>query len=264
MFRKTCPLAWSFHRNSSRWPHNQLKGEHKRQEVATFAEYPELPLIELPPAPELGVSLSASLRGRFSCRRFVDRPASLEALAGTLFWGYGNLGVTSINDVDLVRRPVPSGGGLYPLELYLIARNVSDLAPGLYHYQALHHALEQLREGILPPTLLTELFMAQPWVAEASFVLVIVSNWQRSLWKYEDRGYRYLLLEAGHLAQNVNLSAAALGLGSVNLGGFFDLDLVDLFSLDPEEGAPLYGIAVGSPADGSPEFLRVPEGESLD
>jgi SagB-type dehydrogenase family enzyme len=153
---------------------------------------------------------------------------------------------------------VPSGGGLYPLELYAIVLNVSGLTGGIYHYNALNHLLERIRDGSTPKNLLSELFIGQPYVAQSGFVLVLTGVFDRLLWKYEDRGYRYLLFEAGHAAQNTNLAAAALGLGSVNLGGFFDVDLLTLLQLDGEEEAPLYAVAIGQPEVGSPEDLRVP------
>jgi SagB-type dehydrogenase family enzyme len=158
----------------------------------------------------------------------------------------------------MINRPVPSGGGLYPLELYVIASRVANLDAGIYHYNAFCHLLERVREGAMPPHLLSELFMRQPYVADSAFVLILAAVFDRSLWKYEDRGYRYLLFEAGHVAQNCNLAAAALGLGAVNLGGFFDADLISFLHLDGEEESPLYAIAVGQPEDGPPDILRIP------
>lgn len=258
MFRKKYPLAWTFHRNSSRWPYNVLRPDEHYQQTPHFKELPDAPAIILPEPPQLTLSLSQAILGRFSCRRFKDANVSLQAAASLLYWSYGTLGVSNPNGIEMIPRPVPSAGGLYPLELYIVALRVADLEPAIYHYNAFCHLLERVREGAMPPHLLSELFMNQPYVAESAFVLVITAVFDRSLWKYEDRGYRYLLFEAGHLAQNCNLAATAVGLGTVNLGGFFDADLISFLCLDAEDECPLYAIAVGQPQDGPPDLLRIP------
>jgi SagB-type dehydrogenase family enzyme len=258
MFRKKYPLAWTFHRNSSRWPYNMLSPEGSQQETPAFKEMADLPAVKLPPPQALRQELSETIRARFSCRRFKDAEVPLHSVATLLYWSYGELGVNHSNEIEMVVRPVPSGGGLYPLELYVIALRIGGLEPGIYHYDVLGHLLERVDQGAVPPQLLSELFMCQPYVAQGAFVLVLTAVFDRSLWKYKDRGYRYLLLEAGHVAQNCNLVATALGLGSLNLGGFFDADLVALLKLDIDEEAPLYAITVGRPEDARPELLRIP------
>jgi SagB-type dehydrogenase family enzyme len=258
MFRTKTPIAWTFHRNSSRWPYNTLRLDENRHEAPPFKEMADAPALALPPPAELSAGLSDAIRRRCSCRRFSPDGVSLEAAATILFSTYGKLGIAAFAGSEMITRPVPSGGGLYPLELYTIVLNVSDLPGGIYHYNALNHLLERIREGRVPAHFLSELFMSQPYVAESGFVLVFTGVFDRSLWKYEDRGYRYLLFEAGHAAQNANLAAAALGLGAVNLGGFFDVDLLNLLQLDGEEEAPLYAVAIGQPQAGSTDELRVP------
>ena len=153
---------------------------------------------------------------------------------------------------------MPSGGGLYPLELYVLARHVTGLTSGVFHYSAISHAAEPVREFSLPDRFLSELFLGQPYVAAAAAIVVVTAVVERSLWKYGDRGYRYILLEAGHAAQNLNLAATALGLGTFNLGGFFDADLAGLLGLDEEFEVPLYGIAIGMPASEDRMELRQP------
>jgi SagB-type dehydrogenase family enzyme len=261
MFRKKYPLAWTFHRNTSRWPHNVLRPDEHQQQCPSFKELPEARTVALPRPPALTSTLSEAIRGRCSCRRFQDEAISLDALAGVLYWTYGKLGQSTPNGIEMLDRPVPSGGGLYPLELYVIASRVAALEPAIYHYNAFCHLLECVREGAMPQHLLSEVFMHQPYVAEGAFVLIITGIFERSFWKYEDRGYRYMLFEAGHAAQNCNLSAAALGLGSVNLGGFFDADLISFLNLEAEEECPLYAIAVGQPEPGPRDLLRIPKAE---
>jgi SagB-type dehydrogenase family enzyme len=172
---------------------------------------------------------------------------TLEQLGSMLHAAYGVVEVSELGALEFAERPVPSGGGLYPLELYVIAGRVDGLAPGVYHYVPVVRLLEQLRDGLVPRTLLTYLFMGQGYLAKASAVVVTTAVWERSLAKYGDRGYRYVLFEAGHVAQNLDLAAVALGLGALNLGGFFDDELARLLTLDVEEEMPLYATAVGVP-----------------
>src|SRR5690606_23135887 len=154
-----------------------------------------------------------------------------------------------IGSVDLgsefLERPVPSGGGLYPLELYVLAQAVDGLDGGVYHYAPLGHLLEVVHDHPLPSLLSYELFLGQPYLAHAGALVVVTAVLERSLWKYEDRGYRYVLLEAGHVAQNMSLVAAALGLGCLSLGCFLGVDVEALLRVDRVEEPPLDGIAVG-------------------
>src|SRR6266511_2685586 len=129
-------------------------------------------------------------------------------------------------------RAVPSAGALYPLELSVLVRAVDGLPAGTYHYVPAADGLERVRDDAVPPPVVSHVFMDQPWAAGAAVVLVLSAVCRRSLVKYGDRGYRYLLLEAGHVAQNVVLAASGLGLGAVNLGGFFDDELSDLLGID--------------------------------
>ncbi|MBK8459715.1 MAG: SagB/ThcOx family dehydrogenase [Micropruina sp.] len=242
-FRSRTPIAWSYHRATARWQFNM--GSATSPPVVVGREHGALPWTPLPPpAPFLG-GLQEAIQERLSCRAFTPEPLSLAELAALLRFGYG---VEQRSGPSMQDRPAPSGGGLYPLELTVLVRAVEGLEPGVHHYVPAANGLERMREGKLPPELLTYLFMGQPWVAEAAVTLVISFAGERSLTKYVDRGYRYALLEAGHVMQNVNLVAVALGLGSVNLGGFFDDELAGLLRIDPEKEVCLYGCALGRPA----------------
>jgi SagB-type dehydrogenase family enzyme len=250
MFRNRHPIAWAFHRYTSRWPFNMHDLNPKTGEVAPFKEDPTADTIELPARTLPDMPLASAVGGRMSCRQFRDEPMVLTQLGNLLHTGYGVLGTIDFWG-EFCERPVPSGGGLYPLELYVLTQRVSGLSGGVYHYVPIAHALEIVRGDPLPSLLTAEMFLGQPYLKEAAAVIVLTAVVERSLWKYEDRGYRYLLLEAGHVAQNLNLGATALGLGCLNLGGFFDEDLTALLSLDKDSEVVLYGVAVGLPRSAS-------------
>lgn len=244
-FRSEQPVAWAFHRNTSRWPFNVLEPEDSQEHQLPPKEYPEAPYLALP-APELPeTALGTALRARVSCRQFSGAELSQQALANILYAGFGVLARVEFGNVEFLERPIPSGGALYPLELYLLARSVEGLEVGVYHYAVVTHGLEEVRLLPLPRGLVGYLFMGQHYVGSAAAILVITAATQRSLRKYGDRGYRYLLLEAGHMAQNIDLVAAASKLGALNLGGFFDAELAELLDLEPDHEVPLYAIALG-------------------
>jgi SagB-type dehydrogenase family enzyme len=250
------PLAWLFHRNTALVQLHAV--ELDRSPEASFKEYLGAPAIPLPEPALPPIPLAEALALRLSCRRFAPLPLPLAKLATLLHTAYGVHGRSLLFEQEFLERPVPSGGGLYPLESYLLATRVDGLASGIYHYAPLGHLLEQCGDATPAAPQLARLFLGQPYVGDAAGVLVLTAVVERSLWKYRDRGYRYLLFEAGHVAQNVNLVAAALGIGALDLGGFLDVELGELLGLDPEMEIPLYGIAVGSQAAAERSELRQP------
>jgi SagB-type dehydrogenase family enzyme len=245
-FRSDQPLAWTFHRGTTRLQFDAPEGH-----PGPGREDPTAPWIPLPPGIPVTTSLSDLVRQRVSFRAFRDQPVSFAELATLLRIGYGITGVTDAGPRQIADRPVPSPGGLYPLEVSLLVRSVDGLPEGIYHYVPSADGLEQVRDVAVPPPLIDHLFLGQPWAAEAAVVLVLSAVCERSLTRYGDRGYRYLLLEAGHLTQNLVLAATGLGLGAVNLGGFLDDDLSGQLRLDTDHEIVLYGTAVGRPAPGN-------------
>lgn len=258
MFREKYPLAWMFHRNTSRWPYNVLAPPSTPCEEPPFKEICRAPVIPLPEPDLPTATLADTVTSRLSCRRFTPTPLGPVTLATLLKVAYGVLETILLGNQEYLERPVPSGGGLYPLELYVFAQRVDDIDPGIYHYAVLPHALEQVRSLALPRQIIGDLFLGQPYVGDAASVIALTAVMERSLWKYGDRGYRYVLFEAGHVAQNLNLMATAMGLGCLDIGGFFDSDVAGLLDLDTENEVPLYGVAVGSPCPEARSLRRLP------
>jgi len=244
--RRQEPLSWTFHRGTARWIFNAGGGRSAHQ--LPGREDPNAPWTPLPRGALPDCPLHEAMAGRVSCRAFDQAAVPLSALAAVLRAAYGVGGRHAWQSVEVLDRPSPSAGGLYPLETSLLVKSVDGLDAGTYHYVPLADGLECLRAGALPKSFVSYLFMGQPWVAEAAVVLVISAVPERTLPKYGDRGYRYLLLEAGHVMQSMNLVASGLGLGMVNLGGFYDDELAGLIRLDPEREFPLYAAAFGRPA----------------
>ena len=195
----------------------------------------ELPAAGLPPKP-----LDEVVAARRSRRSFRDQPVSLEQLSILLQMGYG---VTGRGPGEVRFRSVPSGGALYPLDIYVAAAAVTELDARLHHFDPLRACLE-----VLGPVGRSQLEPLTPYpnvVAASSAVVFITATFWRSRFKYGQRGYRFALLEAGHVAQNLLLAATALGLASVPLGGFFDRQVNELLEVDGLHEAALYLIPVG-------------------
>lgn len=202
---------------------------------------PELRWRELPPPLPLPMTLEQALRARRSHRDFADSPVSLQELSTLLHVGYG---VTFGARDGQEFRSVPSGGALYPLELYVAAAAVEGIERGIHHYDPLRGSIGLLQgEDGLDRLRAASVY---PEVTDAAAVTVLVAGvFWRSRFKYGLRGYRFALLEAGHVVQNLLLAATALGLGSVPLGGYYDRRVDELLQLDGVNDSTIYAACVG-------------------
>jgi SagB-type dehydrogenase family enzyme len=209
-----------------------------------------LPRLELPPPRRPDLPLWEAIARRRSCRRFADEAIESSELAGLLEAAYG---VTHALEGEaggggLPLRAVPSGGALYPLELYVGALQVEGLGPGLYHFDPLRAALAVVGDSLTAGDV-AALSTYPEIVGECAAVIFVAAVFGRTRFKYGVRGYRFALLEAGHVGQNVLLAATAFGLGAVPLGGYFDRLTDQFLGLDGVNESTLYTIALGRPLD---------------
>jgi SagB-type dehydrogenase family enzyme len=211
-----------------------------------FKVYPGAPRVELPEAeelPEAGVDVFDAMTARRSLRAYADPPLTLEELARLLWAGAG----VTAEQAGFAFRTAPSAGGLYPIETYVVAHRVDGLGAGVYHYAVLEHALEQLDSGDRRAAA-ARAALGQPIAATAAAVFVWTAVLERSRWKYGERAFRYIFLDAAHIAQNVALAAVALGLGSCQVAAFFDDEAAALLGVDPRGEPVVYMTTVGAPA----------------
>ncbi|MBN2317451.1 MAG: SagB/ThcOx family dehydrogenase [Acidobacteria bacterium] len=145
-------------------------------------------------------------------------------------------------------RAAPSAGGLYPIETYLMVRDVERLEPGIYHFRPHRFDLEFLRAGDWS-VVLANAALGQRIVADAQVCFVWTAVVERSKWKYRQRAYRYIYLDAGHIAQNLYLAGTAAGMGVCGIGAFFDDGVNDLLGVDGVEETVVYLASVGLAAD---------------
>jgi SagB-type dehydrogenase family enzyme len=213
-----------------------IRKPHKRYSVVEE----RLSLPAVPPSTEL----ERVIHGRRSVRSFSGAPVTADELARLLFYAYGRTGDPPAPDYF---RAVPSGGALYPLELYPIVLRGDGVPEGICHYNAEHHRLELLRGGDVLPRLKEVLHGAGIDLDHAAVVVVLSAVLRRNLFKYHDRGYRMVLMEAGEVAQSLALQASSMGMGSVMMGGFFDDELARLLGLDEVSEPCLLPVVLGRP-----------------
>lgn len=211
-------------------------------ESLPFVGYPivELPLVSR----SLNLSLDEAIVSRITTRELAPQTMLLEDVACLLYHAYGQTRDNKETDFPRPFRVVPSAGAMYPLEIFLFSSRVEGLLSGLYHYNPAHKHLRLLAPGDHANTIADTL--VQPELAHgASLIIFITALFERSVSKYGNRGYRFALLEAGHVGQNINLASTAMGLGSVNIGGYFDRETDDFLGLDGISHSTIYVISIG-------------------
>ena len=206
-----------------------------------YKKYPKAKKFKLPKPVYEGLSLEEALRARRSIRGYSDKLASLNVLSQLLFAAQGITG----QDGDLMLRTAPSAGALYPIEIYIVVNNVAGLERGIYHYAVTDHSLELVQKGDFRKKI-TGCALDQEMAGESDVTFILTAIFRRVTWKYEERGYRYAYIEAGHIGQNIALQSASLGLGAVGIGAFYDDDINQLIGIDGKSEATLYLYAVGT------------------
>jgi SagB-type dehydrogenase family enzyme len=192
--------------------------------------------------PAESFTVTDALKRRRSVRSFSSKPLSLDDLSFLLWVSTG----IQRTERGYEFRTAPSAGALYPIETYLVVNNVEGLAVGLYHYSVETHALEELETGDFAEKL-AHAALNQNMCRNAQVVLIWTAVFERSKWKYAQRAYRYVYLEAGHIAGNLALAATSVGLGSCQVGAFFDDEVNRILGVDGEQESVIYFSVVGVP-----------------
>ena len=210
-------------------------------------------VVELDDA-DLDTGLLAIMHRRRSVRSYTGDPVPRRALSECLLAGLGITGFLNTGmPGDNPRVPLkmtPSGGGRNPYEGYVYARRVDGLAPGVYHYSGIDHTLGLLTNA--PAFTSTQLFAGQDWTEGAAFAILLVANFGRTMWKYpHPNAYRVVLIEAGHIGQNVALAAADQGLSATPTGAINDTAAQRLLGLDWIRQSLVYAVFVGKAAPGA-------------
>jgi SagB-type dehydrogenase family enzyme len=218
--------------DSSKWP--------VEWKTVYYKTYPRLPKIPLPHE-LLEADLGTVLLSRSSGRNPSGEPLQLRQLALLLQYSAG------ISEGAVFQRRVyPSGGARFPLELYPIMFHSSDEIPsGVYHYDPLAHHLDSLWERSFTDEDIHNLCVDKEWIRKAAGIIVMTAVFDRTLNKYGERGYRYILQEAGHVGQNIYLVSQALGLQCCGLGSAQDTGIERVLDIDGEKESVVYALSIG-------------------
>jgi SagB-type dehydrogenase family enzyme len=202
-------------------------------------------LIDLPEPAKVRVDeldLREAIENRTSVRRYADRPLTIAELSYLLWCTQG---VRQVEGGYATWRNVPSAGARHALETYLLVNRVGGLQSGLYRFLAIEHGLLQVNVEPGVGDVVTRACWGQRFVKTCAVTFIWVAVAYRMAWRYGQRGYRYLHLDAGHVCQNLYLAAASVGCGTCAIAAFVDEDLNDVLGVDGDEQFAIYLATVG-------------------
>lgn len=187
---------------------------------------------------------------RVTCRNFdPDRALPLQTAARILKRTImAHAVIQPAPDMQILKKNIPSGGGLHPLETYAVVRNVEGLQKGIHHYDPTSHALRRLAEQ--PDDLdgrIRLMLAGQEWFVDAALHLIQVARFSRNFWKYRShpKAYRAILLDAGHLSQQLAISATLDGVASYVTAAINEFDIEDTLKLDGIASSPVMMCGIG-------------------
>ncbi|MCP3931660.1 MAG: SagB/ThcOx family dehydrogenase [Bacteroidetes bacterium] len=228
------------------------KTQHKRSEIQhpkkheiapepLYKTYPSAHKIKLPYNWQLSEARIVPLfQNRRSLRKYASEKLNLEEVS-FLLWS--SQGVTAKGG-DMLFRTIPSAGALYPIETYLSIHNVKGLDTGLYHFDVQNFALNLLEKSYVGDRL-SQACLAQSFVEKSAITFIWTGNYRRTMSKYGDRGFRYILFEAGHICQNLLIAAEALACGGCPIAAFFDDEVNTILNINEDDETALYVASVG-------------------
>lgn len=200
-----------------------------------------------------------------------------QRLSRLLYCSYGITAVIPYPDHPLYLRTAPSAGGLYPAELYVIAGEGTILPAGLYNYQVRTHSLLRFWDSHVWSAL-ESACLWHPALAKTQLAVVVTAVFQRSAWRYEDRAYRRICLDSGHLLGNIELAASICDYKAHLIGGFVDQPFNQLLYLDSDQEGVVAAFALADlleadqnlppsptllPSPTVEDFPKLPDGELL-
>lgn len=236
------PVGDNFQQETKYQRNNMLgKGLDWTSQPKLYKDYPNSQTIQLSDITPLSdTTLYDVLKNRRSVRNYQNKAISKDALSYLLWASTG----ISRKEGGYEFRTAPSAGALYPIETYLVVNNVEEVKPGVYHYSIKNHYLELLKEGDHAVET-AKAALGQKMCIESSVVFIWTAIFQRMKWKYDQRAYRYIYLDAGHIAENLALAVTSLGLGSCQIGALYDDEVNAIIDVDGVDESVIYMSVVG-------------------
>ena len=198
------------------------------------------------PTPEIDETNAGNFKSlvdnRTSVRKYSDKPISLKELS-YLLWCSQGVKKTVGNKATF--RTVPSAGARHAIETYILVNNVNGLEGGIYWYNALYHKISLIINAENIADKITEACFSQKFVEQSAVTFIWIADVYRMKWRYVDRGFRYLFLDAGHICQNIYLAAESINCGACAIAAYEDDEINSLLELDPEKQFVIYLATVG-------------------
>gem|GEM_PF-173775 len=236
------PLKYRINKESERNVENTDQSKNEENKLTKLNDS----IYKLPsPRYDSDISIEYTLANRRSRRTYTNQALNAKEISQILWAAYGI--TKSYDEPEFLRgglKTSPSAGARYPLDIYLLSGNISDLPTGLYKYFPIGHKLKKIHSQDLRPEL-AQVALDQIMLEEAPADLVYTAVFDRTTSKYGERGKkRYVPMEIGHSAENVYLQTVALGLGTCAVGAFEDNKVKQLLDL-PAAEEPMYIMPVG-------------------
>jgi len=208
-----------------------------------YKHYPNNQKIKLPPPKSLSKeTLDVAIQNRGSIRDFSKKAITIDQLSYILWASTG----INRKEYGFELRTAPSAGALYPIETYLVINNVENISQGVYHYNIKNHLLEEIKTGDFRTTI-SKAALDQTMCFYAAAVFIWTAIFNRSKCKYGERAYRYIYIDAGHIAENLALSVTSLKLGSCQIAALYDEEVNKLIDIDGVKESTIYLSVVGIP-----------------
>lgn len=220
--------------------------EEPHDETATIVDLPKAKDCKIPT-----IDLRDAIEGRRSVRTYSESPLSLEELSFLLWCTQGVKKASTSPTSIYTLRNVPSAGARHAFETYLLINRVQGLRPGLYRFLALEHKIMEVDSDPKIATKVTKACLNQTMVKKCAVTFIWVAVPYRMTWRYGERGYRYLHLDAGHVCQNLYLAAEAIDSGVCAIAAFSDEDLNEVIGLDGERQFVVYLATLGKKKKGA-------------
>ncbi|HNV92336.1 MAG TPA: SagB/ThcOx family dehydrogenase [Candidatus Cloacimonas sp.] len=208
--------------------------------VGEIVSLPAIGTLTMPDMP-----LAKAIEQRRSRREYSQEALKQEELSFLLWASSWARDFRSTERMELTFRNVPSAGSRHPIETFLDIRRVEGIKPGLYYYHPIKHCLILYDNSEQIAAKIHEGCMFQEMISNAAVNFILTAVPYRTVWRYGQRGYRYLYLDAGHIGQNIHLAAEAIDAGACMIGAFLDEAMNEALGLDGIEEFVIYISSVG-------------------
>lgn len=215
----------------------------KPQPPLELAAFEGKPIHDLPDPKTVKVNkvdLSEAITNRVSVRAYSDESLTMDELSYVL---WSTQGVKEVTNRPATLRTVPSAGSRHCFETYVLVNRVDGLKQGLYRFLAIDHKLQEVDMSEDIAEKVTQGCFNQRFVMNSAITVILTVDRYRMMWRYTERGYRYMHLDAGHVMQNLYLCAEAIDSGVCAIAAFYDDQINETLGLD---GVDKFTIYVGT------------------